>query len=132
MSRSVRVARLRGNLEKKQEESGDQSPSNARSNSTANLSGNLSAHSSVLLDVRMGGGSRPLRFPLVYSVHQVIETIDPTYTAGLPSPSLYVTRSAIWLDPARVLGSYCLDNLVRPLLLHPKCFPDTVIRRRSF
>ena len=73
----------------------------------------VSPDASVVLDVRLGGSSRPMHFPLLCTIREIIAIIRQVHPATIERGcGLYVTRSGIWLKSKEFLYSYHLDNLV--------------------
>lgn len=70
--------------------------------------------SSIVLDVRLeGGSSRPMHFPLLCRIRDVLDIIRPIFPNHVTTKSyLFVTRSGIVLKRSRFLYSYYLDRLV--------------------
>lgn len=73
----------------------------------------ISPDASIVLDVRLGGSSRPLRFPLLCSVGDIIEIIRQIHPNHVQNNhSILATRSGIWLKKKRLLYTYYLEDLV--------------------
>ena len=73
----------------------------------------ISPESSIVLDVRLGASSRPMHFPLLCTIRDVVEIIRPVFPNSVSSRAgLYLPRSGIWMKSRSYLYSYYLDRLV--------------------